>query len=123
MNNILCQRLEIIHVNDVEKIVDNRIFPISGKQPRLINLEDSAVYSRDKANSGQGPILNETVTASTKEVGDFPFSELSLQYFILRLYTDKESFVVGSLEYPAILTYTNDKLFVNLSLKTSSPAK
>ena len=123
MSSILCHRLEIVHVNDVEKISDNQIFLKPDKQLLSVNLENNAIYNREKANNNPGSVYTETVTATTKERNDFPFSDFSLRYYILRLYTDKKSFIVGSIEYPAILTFTNNKMLVNLSFKATSPIK
>lgn len=119
----ICSRLEVVHRNDVDKIIENEVRLQAGKKFIECRLESSAEYQASKQNQDAGTILNETVTAKMKHDKDSFFIKFPLQEFILRLHTDTGNIIiVGSLDYPAKMTLNTDKEYINLTFKASSPA-
>lgn len=119
MNSVICKRLEVLHQSDIETMSPGTLHLKEGKSFVNIPLEENAIYLSVSRNENAGTLVTETLTAKTK------YNEallLILQYYVLRLYTDSGSFLVGSLDYPCELTHSNDKIFVNLSFKAVSPA-
>lgn len=122
MNSIICQRLKVVHRDDIEKMYPGTIKLKNGKSFMNIPLEESATYQSSSKNESGGMVITETVTATTKYDEKLFLIRFPLQYYVLMLYTNKGSFIVGSPEYPAELTHSNDKIFVNLTFKAVSPA-
>lgn len=120
MNSIICKRLEIVHRDDIEKMYPGTIKLREGKSFMNIPLEGSATYQNTSSNENAGQLITETVTARTKYDEMLFFIRFPLQYYILRLYTNSGSFLVGFIEYPAELTHSNDKIFINLTFKAVS---
>ena len=119
----ICSRLEVIHRNDVDKIIGKEVRIHQGKKFIECKLESSAEYQASKQNSDAGTILNETVTAKMKHNRESFFIKLPLHEFILKLYTDTgDLIIVGSQDYPAKMTLNTDKEYINLTFKASSPA-
>lgn len=122
MNNYICSRIHAIHCNDVSKIVGNEIFLTEGKSFIECRLEDPSTYQGAKQQSSGGIILNETINAKMKYFEDCVFVKFPLEYYILKVFTNHGIFIVGSLDYPAVMTLTTDKTYINLTFKASSPA-
>lgn len=122
MNKIICNRLELIHVSDVKGSGNGNVELKNNKSFTSVVLEEKAKYDSQTQKNASGVLKNETVSAKIRYNDDLRILQSDLQNYILRLYTDKESFIVGSVDYPAKLTYTSDKIYVNLTFKTSSPA-
>jgi len=120
MNKVICKRLELINPEDVEVCYQNTITLKRGKQFSDLLLDQSEYTSQSKETDG-GSVLNETVTVRLRYSEDLPFLKSPLKYFILRVHTNKDSFLVGSPEYPAILTYSTDRIHVNLTFKATKP--
>lgn len=121
MNEIICKRLEIIHISEIEDMSENRIDFKESKGFISVPLEDIAIYQSFTENQNAGISLNETVTAKMKPLDNFYLFNFPLCYYILRLYSDSESFLVGSLNYPAELTRNYSKPILNLSFKSYQP--
>lgn len=110
----------MIHCSEVEGIFINEIRLKKNQTFLNLPLEDIE-YSSQYQFSDAGSILNETVTARIRYSPDLEFLEAALVYYVLRLHTNTSTFLVGSTQYPAILTYRNDKIQVNLTFKASKP--
>lgn len=119
MTEIICSRVDLIHVNHVDWIYDNTISLKEGKN--FIYLSP-ATYQSSRSNPDAGPVLTETVTAKVKMSFELnSILKISLKNYILRLYTNDRIFLTGSLDYPTELTFSSDKIFVNLTFKAISP--
>ncbi len=118
MNKTICRRLETILHSEVEQVFQDRVFLKPEKSFTNIPVE-SAEYTCQSQSTNAGTILNETVTAKVKYTGELEL--LPLKYYVLRLYTDTKEFIVGSPQYPAELTYTHDKIYVNLTFNVTKP--
>lgn len=122
MNLHLCSRIEAIPYKDVSKMYGKQIILEKGKTFIDCQLESSSSYQGVKESNSAGIILNETINAKIKYNEESFFLKFPLEYFILKVHTSEGIFIVGSLEYPAVMTLTNDKKNINLTFKASSPA-
>lgn len=122
MNRILCNKIELIHISDIVSMEKDQITIRDGMEFLLLPLEDSASFSRQSSVGNPGVVFNDQVTARLKFKADYSFINTQLKYYVLRLHTDASQFIVGSLDYPAELTFTTDNIFVNLTFKASMPA-
>lgn len=122
MTEIICSRVDLIHVNHVDWIYDNTISLKEGKNFIYLSLTEPATYQSSRSNPDAGPVLTETVTAQVKMSFELnSILKISLKNYILRLYTNDRIFLTGSLDYPAELTFSFDKIFVNLTFKAIFP--
>lgn len=122
MNRIICNRIELVHQSQIARMSDTTIELKANMSFTLLNLESKATYSSQTQKETAGILKTETVTAKIRYDQNNILLSTNLQNFIIRLYTDNETFIVGSLDYPAKLTYTSDKIYVNLTFKATSPA-
>ncbi len=118
----LCSRIEVIHCDDVLKILGDEVILQEGKSFIDCKLESASTYQGAKQPNSAGVILNETINAKMKYGKDSFFLKFPLEYFIVRVHTSEGIFIVGSLDYPAVMTLTTDKTYINLTFKASSPA-
>lgn len=120
-NRVICSQLELIHISDIQKMVANQVELKPDKKFLQLILEGKADYSNQSQQTGAGTVLNETVKAQIKYEDALPFIDSALKYYVLRLHTDSGSFLVGSIDYPAELTYNENKVYINLTFKSSKP--
>lgn len=118
----LCSRIEVIHCDDVLKILGDEVILQEGKSFFDCKLESASTYQGAKQQNSAGVILNETINAKMKYFEDCIFLKFPLEYYILKVFTNHGVFIVGSLDYPAVMTLTTDKTYINLTFKASSPA-
>ena len=121
MNKVICRQLEMIHISDIEKMESEHIELKSDKKFLRLLMEGNADYTNQIKQSDAGTISNETINAKIRYQSDLPFINTALKYYVLRLRTDSGSFIVGSIDYPAELTYSDNKVFINLTFKASKP--
>ena len=120
-NRVICSQLELIHISDIEKMEMNQVEVKPEKKFLQLILEGKADYSNQSQQTSAGTILNETVKAKIKYGSDLAFIDSALKYYVLRLYTDSGSFLVGSIDYPSELTYNENKVYINITFKSSKP--
>jgi len=120
-NRVICSQLELIHISDIEKMETNLVEVKPEKKFLQLILEGKAEYSSQSQQTSAGTVLNETVKAKIKYGSDLYFIDSPLKYYVLRLHTDSGSFLVGSLDYPVELTYNENKVYINLTFKSSKP--
>lgn len=121
MNKVICKKLELVHVQDIDKMYADQVTLKSGKTFTQLILEGKAEYSSQSQTPDAGPVVNETVTAKIRPTQESYIIRFPLKYYVIRLYTDAGAFIVGSLDYPAELTFKDDKVYVNLTFKASRP--
>jgi hypothetical protein len=120
MNKIICKRLEIILSSNVDGIFKDKTF--LKKNREFISLPVEKIeYSGQSSSSDAGNVLNETVTAKIRYAENLLFLNTALKNYVLRLHTDNTSFYVGSPDYPAVLAYNSNKIYVNLTFKAVKP--
>lgn len=120
-NRVICSQLELIHISDIEKMDANHIELKPEKKFQRLILEDNAEYTNQSQPTDAGTTQSETVTVKIKYDERLSFINSALEYYVLRLHTDSRTFIVGSLEYPAQISYNDNKVFINLTFKTSKP--
>lgn len=121
MSKVICNRIEIIPASDVDLLYADQIKLKKGKEFSNLPLEGQVEYSSQSSNPDAGSLLTETITAKIKNQKGLTFLTTGIKYFIIRLYTDDGSFLVGSLDYPAEMTYRDNKIHVNLAFKAVKP--
>lgn len=117
MKKRICNRIEIASIFDIESIINNNISLKPGKSFYNIPLEGKGSYSSQRQNPDGGSIINETLTAKTRE--DSYILTSPLKYYVVKIYTTDSYILMGSLDYPAELTYTSNEDIVNLTFKAS----
>ncbi|MBN1989381.1 MAG: hypothetical protein JW783_08300 [Bacteroidales bacterium] len=117
MNRILCNRAEFVHVSDVARIENGVAVLKTGKSFTSIPAK-KATYSFSNDSSDAGTLSKQTVTLDvyTKNASLLLTSH---ERYILRMSTDKETFLVGSLDYPAIKAISGDKVNSTITFKAS----
>lgn len=122
MTTIICKKLDLVHVTNVDWLHEDTIVLLPNEKFIRVLLSEQAVYQANRTNTDAGSILNETVNAKVRLNDELKvLLRVSLKNYVLRLHTNEGLFIVGSKEYPAELSYSTDKFFVNLSFKASSP--
>ena len=121
MKKTLCSQIDLVHISNIEKIIENEIIPFSEDKIIKLLLEKKAEYSSQSQQPSAGTLLNETVQVRIKYDEKLIFMNSGYKYFVLRLYTDDGIFLMGSPEYPAEVSYTSDKIYANITFKASKP--
>lgn len=122
MTKIICNRIDLIHVSNVIWLHENNIALKEGKSFLTISLTEPATFQSSRNNSDSGSTVTETITAKARlDVTLELIIRVSLKNYILKLYTDDRIFFSGSQDYPSELTYSSDKIFVNLNFKATLP--
>ena len=117
---ILCSYINYVHVSDVESIDNNIVEFKNEKSFTKLKGIKQAVYTSTTDPSTAGTILKETVTISAysdKAAGLIN----SKQYYILQIVTPDANFLVGSKDYPAIITISDNKITASVNFEASSP--
>lgn len=120
-NKVICKQLELVHTSDIKKMEADQVDFEPDKKFIRLPLENNAVYTSQTQTTEAGVVLEETISARIKSANDLTFINTALKYYVLRLHTDSGSFLVGSTEYPAVLTYSDNKVTINLTFKSSKP--
>ncbi|MBF0649205.1 hypothetical protein IR083_10265 [Dysgonomonas sp. GY75] len=121
MNKVICNHIKIIHRDNVISIDDDNIILHPGKEFISLRLESPAIYTGQCLDTDAGVVFNETLSANIRYNQDAGFLNIPLIYYILRIYSDSGSFIMGLTDYPAVLTYSTDKIFADLTFKSSRP--
>jgi len=117
---ILCSYINYVHVSDVESIDNNIVEFKNEKSFTKLKGIKQAVYTSTTDPSTAGTILKETVTISAysdKAAGLIN----SKQYYILQIVTPDANFLVGSQDYPALKTISDNKITASVNFEASSP--
>ncbi|MDR1718180.1 MAG: hypothetical protein LBS20_20295 [Prevotella sp.] len=118
---VICNHIEIIHRDNVVSIDGENIILQPGKEFISLRLESPAVYTGQSRSTDAGNVFDETLSATIRYDPDTGYLNIPLIYYILRIYSDSGSFIMGLPDYPAVLTYSTDKIFADLTFKSSRP--
>lgn len=121
MNKVICNHIEIIHRDNVISVSNENVILHPGKEFISLRLENPAIYSGQSQDTDAGVVFNETLSANVRYNPDNGYLNIALIYYILRIYSDSGSFIMGLPDYPALLTYSTDKIFADLTFKSSRP--
>ena len=124
MSKIVCNTVDFVFKNEIMTMNNNETpVLINAAGWKKIEVVEKPVYQSNVKQNDAGPTNEETVTVKARRNN---LTELLIQYCgfhtVLRMSTDKETFYVGSIDYPCTLEFTNDKIFDNYSFKAISPA-
>lgn len=105
----ICNYIDIAHISSVESTIDNNPILKNGNSWLRLQAKAKITYQSTTENTDSGTLNHETVTiqAETKYLDELLNNK---QYYILRLFTNQETFNLGSLQFPAIKTVTGDKM-------------
>lgn len=109
----------ILH-SEIEGIFKDKIQLKRNKSFLNLPLEDIE-YSSQSQPTDAGNIMTETVTAKVRYNQDLEFLKTALSSYVLRLQTNNTTFIVGSPQYPANLTYRHNNIYINLTFKATKP--
>lgn len=117
---IICSYINYVHVSGVESIDNNIVEFKNGQSFTKLKGIKPAVYTSTTDPTTAGTILHETVsiTAYSDEAAGLINSR---QYYILQAVTSDANFIVGSTEYPALKTISNNKITATANFEASSP--
>ncbi len=112
--------MDIVHVADVLNIRNSTVFFQDGKNWMRVKTKGKISYQAKLDTPDAGSIITETITttADTKDVENLLNG---LEYYIVRLFVGNNDFLVGSLEYPAKKTYSDDKIHTSFTFTRISP--
>jgi len=117
---IICSYFDWVHISDVVSTEDNTIVLADGKSWTRILSQNKVTYQSETDNPDAGPINNESVniTAYSNVVTELLNRN---QNYILRIFEDDQELIIGSKDYPAQKSYTNNRIRVTLSFNCQSP--
>lgn len=117
---IICSYLDWVHISDVELSEDKTISLKAGSSWTRIMSQNKVTYQSETDNPSAGAINNESVnvTAYTNDVSELLNRS---ENYILRLFDQDEEIIIGSLEYPAIKSYSNNKIRATITFNCQSP--
>lgn len=118
---VICNHIEIIHRNNIISIDGKNIILRPDKEFISLRLESPATYTGQSQDTDAGVVFNETLYANIRYNPDNGYLNIPLIYYILCIYSDSGSFIMGLPDYPAVLTYSTDKIFADLIFKSSRP--
>ena len=96
MAKIICNRIEYLTTDDIES------------EWISIKTTGKIEYSNKKSNQQSGKLKEETVVVKAFTDNTVDISEISTKYFVLRLHTDTNIFIVGGQQFPSILEINGD---------------
>lgn len=108
MTKIICKSIEVVNASDVQSISGTTITLKQGKVMSTIPAL-KITYNQRTEHPDAGALSTETVTIETY-VSDISGLLNATERYILRPATDDGLFIVGSLEYPALKTISDDKV-------------
>lgn len=112
--------MDIVHVGDVKNIRNQSVFFQDEKDWMRVKPRGKIVYQSQMETPDAGSICKETVTV-TVDSKDVQQLLTGLEYYILRLFVNETMLLVGSLDYPAKKTYSDDKVRVSFTFTSTSP--
>lgn len=122
MTKIICNRIDLIHVSNVIWLYENNIALKEGKSFLTIPLVEPATFQSSRNNNDSGSTVTETIRAKARLDATLELIiRISLKNYILKLYSDDRIFFSGTLDHPSELTFSSDKIFVNLDFKATLP--
>ncbi|MFT4073504.1 MAG: hypothetical protein QM654_16460 [Dysgonamonadaceae bacterium] len=118
MKTSLCAQVEYILHENVDFVSGNKITPRPFKKLVSLILEDIAIYTAQSSNPDAGLLITETLKIKIKESDASEIMSLANKYFILLCHTSNGTFIFGTLDYPATLSFSSDKQVVTLTFSS-----
>lgn len=108
MSKVVCKSVEVVKASDVQSISGTTINLKSGGVITTIPAL-KVTYSQQTTQPDAGALQTETLTIEAY-VSDVSSLLNATERYVLRPSTDSGKFIVGSVEYPAIKTFSDDKV-------------
>lgn len=108
MSRIVCKSIEVVKASDVDSITGTDITLKAGGVISTI-LATKITYNQRTEYPNAGALSTETVTIEAY-LSDVSTLQNATERYILRPSTNEGKFIVGSLEYPALKTFSDDKV-------------
>jgi hypothetical protein len=122
MNKVICHSIEFVFLHEIETAASGVMLLKADRKWKKLEVTEKPVYGSEIKQNDAGPTNEETVSAKTKYDALSPLKKFAAYPAMLRMKTDTETFFVGSLQYPATIEYTTDKVFDTYSFKAVSEA-
>jgi hypothetical protein len=120
MNKIICNTVDFILSNEIERMTGTNVVLVDGAVWHRLEATEKPVYSSDIRRQDAGPTNEETVSVQTRCDAAPILRTHAAFYYVLRLQTDTETFYAGTPAFPATVEITSDRLFDNISFKAVS---
>lgn len=112
MNKIICNSLEFVFVNEIKLFLPGQdVILQPGLEFKKLAVTSKPLYVSEIKSAAAGPVNNESITAVTKYDEHSLLRKFVAYPVVLRMKTDKETFYVGSSEYPVFVELSTDKIF------------
>lgn len=112
MNKIICNSLEFVFVNEIKLFLNGQdVILQPGLEFKKLAVTSKPVYVSEIKSAAAGPVNNESITAVTKYDEHSLLRNFVAYPVVLRMKTDKETFHVGSPDYPVFVELSTDKIF------------
>jgi len=124
MSKIICDTVHCILAQEVETIDETGV-PVLKKEKEWIKIKsyEKPVYRSTIKTSDAGPTNEETVSVKIRHIDIIkPIIEYCGFHFLLKLTSDEHVFYVGTLEYPASIELSSNKIFDDITFRALSPA-
>jgi len=116
----ICSFLDYIHLSDVLSDIDGEIITRPDVVWTRISAKNKIAFNTDPENTDAGTILKQVVSLPA-DVEESSSLLNSKRYYIIRLTIDDEIVTVGSTEYPAVKTYSDNKIRSTITFTRLSP--
>lgn len=123
MNKIICNSLEFVFVNEIKLFLPGQdVILQPGSEFKKLPVTSKPVYVSEIKSAAAGPVNNESITAVTKYDEHSLMRKFVAYPVVLRMKTDKETFTVGSQNYPVIVEVSSNKIFDTYTFSCKSEA-
>ena len=116
---LICSYFEFVHIDDIASDDNNIIDLKDGKSWTRIPKSISLVYNSANTPNDSGVLCKETLTVSAYSE-DVALLASPKQYYVLRLFTNSENFLIGSKTYPARKQFSDDKKIATINFECTS---
>lgn len=120
MSKIICNSIAFVFLSEVQRMTPAGITLKPGYVWKELQVTEKPVYRSEINQVNPGPVKEETVTAITKYDSKAILKDFSNFPILLRMKTDKETFFVGSEQYPVLTEINDDHIYDNYSFKCKS---
>ena len=119
MKLIICNRIEVVHVNDVQSIDGENVTLFSLREWIPVKTISPVTYELSTEPTDAGTLRTENIslTAYANEVESLMNDK---QYYILRLHSSDGTFIAGSKNFPAVKQFSGNKQQVDVTFRVVS---
>ena len=123
MNKIICKSIEFVFLNEIKLFIPGQqVLLHPGMEFKKLPVTEKPVYRSDIKNEPAGAVNDEIITAVTKYDEHSLLRKFISYPIVLRMKTDKETFYVGSQNYPVVVELSSNKIFDTYTFSCKSEA-